>query len=173
VREDPDNSNVLYAGTEFGLWLTLDGGHSWSRFGNLPTVAVDDILIEPRTHDVVIATQGRSLYIIDQARPFAQMTRQILSQTVHLFAPEPAIQLKYIEGLLEGAQGNQYSGQNPPMGAVLTYYIKDSGHRDVDIVVKSASGELVANLTGPRAICARRSRARWVRGTSCRRALTQ
>ncbi len=149
VREDPDNSNVLYAGTEFGLWLTLDGGHSWSRFGNLPTVAVDDILIEPRTHDVVIATQGRSLYIIDQARPFAQMTRQILSQTVHLFAPEPAIQLKYIEGLLEGAQGNQYSGQNPPMGAVLTYYIKDSGHRDVDIVVKSASGELVANLTGP------------------------
>jgi photosystem II stability/assembly factor-like uncharacterized protein len=149
VREDPDNVNVLYAGTEYGLWLTLDGGRSWSRFGNLPTVAVDEIVIEPRTHDLVIATQGRGLYIIDQTRAVAQTTQQVLAEPLHLYAPEPAVQIKYIEGLLEGAQGNQYAGQNPPMGAILTYYVNDGDGDAVDVKITSATGAPVANFVGP------------------------
>jgi hypothetical protein len=149
VREDPDNANVLYLGTEYGLWLTLDGGRSWSRFGNLPTVAVDEILIEPRTHDLVIATQGRSFYVIDQVRAVAQATPRVLVEPLHLFAPEPARQIKYIEGLLEGAQGSQYAGQNAPMGAVLTYYVNDGDANPVDVTITSPSGARVANLRGP------------------------
>ena len=65
IRESSKNANLLFAGTEFALWVSVDRGAHWSKFGGLPTVAVDDILIHPRDRDLVIATHGRSLWIVD------------------------------------------------------------------------------------------------------------
>ena len=149
LREDPDNANVLYLGTEYGIWITIDRGRSWTRLGDLPTVAVDDIAIEPKTHDLVIATQGRAFYIVDRARPLTEITRQVLSEQVHLFAPDPAAEIGYFDGLIEGAHGYQFRGENPPSGAVLTYNVGDAGsHREASVAIATAAGIPVANFAG-------------------------
>jgi hypothetical protein len=140
---------VLYAGTEHGLWLSLDRGRSWAPFGDLPTVAVADIVIEPTTHSVVIATQGRSLYIIDHARPVAQLTREILAETVHLFAPDSALEFKLLPSFDEWTGSGEFRAENPPSGAVLTYYVGQAAGPSVTIAITTKDGRLVANLTGP------------------------
>ena len=76
VREDPKNRDLLYAGTEFGLFISLDGGRNWERFmNNYPTVRTDDILIHPRDGDLIVATHGRSIWIADDITPLQQMER--------------------------------------------------------------------------------------------------
>lgn len=78
VREDPKNKDLLYVGTEFGLYTSMDGGKKWQRFmNNLPTVRVDDILIHPRENDLIVATHGRSVWIADDITPLQQMTPQM------------------------------------------------------------------------------------------------
>lgn len=149
VREDPDNPDVLYAGTEHGLWISLDRGARWSPLGKLPTVAVADILVEPRTHSIVIATQGRSLYIIDQARPLAQLTPAVLAEPLHLFAPETAVEHDLLPSFAEWTGSSQFRGQNPPVGATLTYYVRQTATDPVKVSIATASGTQVAQLTGP------------------------
>ncbi len=77
VREDPSNRDLLYVGTEFGLYASLDGGKTWKKFmNNLPTVRVDDILIHPRDNDLIVATHGRSVWIADDITPLQQATQR-------------------------------------------------------------------------------------------------
>ena len=73
IREDPKNPRLLYAGTEFGAFLSLDGGTRWTKL-DLPTVAVDDIVVHPRDHDLVLATHGKSLFILDDVTPLQALT---------------------------------------------------------------------------------------------------
>ncbi len=148
VREDPSNADVLYAGTEHGLWLSLDRGKSWTAFGGLPTVPVADILIEPVTHSLVIATQGRSLYIIDRARPLAELTPAVRAEPVHLFAPEPALESEPLPGYEEWSGSGQFRGENPSPGATLTYYLGHASGDSVTITIKTKDGQPVAHLTG-------------------------
>jgi photosystem II stability/assembly factor-like uncharacterized protein len=149
VREDPENANVLYAGTEHGLWLSLDAGVSWGPLGDLPTTPVADILIEPKTHSIVIATQGRSIWIIDQARAFSQLTPAVLSDTVHLFAPEPALEYELLPSFDEWTGSAQFRGKNPPVAAMLTYYVRRATGESATIDITTKSGTPVAHLTGP------------------------
>jgi hypothetical protein len=148
VREDPDNPNVLYAGTEHGLWLSLDRGRSWSPLGKLPTVAVADIQIEPRTHSVVIATQGLSIYIIDQARPFAQLTPSVLNGPIHLFPPDSALEFDPLPSFKQWTGSGQFRAPNPPGGALLTYYVKQSSADSITIAITTKNGTAVAKLKG-------------------------
>ena len=91
MREDPKNADLLFAGTEFGLFASLDRGAHWSKFGGLPTVAVDDIAIHPRDRDLVVATHGRSLYVVDDiARARGGDAGDLRGRDAHLFAPRPA-----------------------------------------------------------------------------------
>ena len=90
VREDPVNSNLLYAGTHFGLFASFDGGGHWLRVGDLPNVRVDDLQIHPRTADLVIATHGRSIDILDDTRPFRELTPEVVAKPAHLFTIAPA-----------------------------------------------------------------------------------
>ncbi|HET9514051.1 MAG TPA: hypothetical protein VFO95_08975, partial [Gemmatimonadales bacterium] len=85
VREDPKNPDLLYAGTETSLWLSLNQGRNWVKFGGLPPVMVDDILVHPRDHDLVIATHGRSVYIIDDLRAVQGFTASVIGSEAHLF----------------------------------------------------------------------------------------
>lgn len=148
VREDPANPNVLYVGTEFGLWISLDRGRSWTKLGKLPTVAVDDIVVTPGTHDLLIATHGRSLYLIDDVRPFAEATRAAMASAAHLFTPRAATAFEPLPGFQDWTGNGEFRGENPPAGALLTYHIKDFTGDPVKLSIATEGGRPVANLTG-------------------------
>ena len=88
-REDPVNPKLLYAGTHFGLFASFDQGTHWVRIGDVPAVRVDDVQIHPRTSDLVIATHGRSIAILDDAVPFRELTPEIVAKPAHLFTVRP------------------------------------------------------------------------------------
>ncbi|HEX4823613.1 MAG TPA: hypothetical protein VFV19_04845 [Candidatus Polarisedimenticolaceae bacterium] len=149
VREDPTRPDVLYAGTEFGLFATLDRGAHWVPFGGLPTVAVDDILVHPREKDLVIATHGRSLFVVDDVSALGALTKEARSEDAKLF-PIRAVLGRYpYPGWVDSSGGTVYRGDNPPDGALLTFWVKATGPDPVKIEIKNASDQTVANLTAP------------------------
>lgn len=147
VREDPRSASVLYAGTEFGLWLSLDRGRSWARFGKLPTVAVDDIVLTS-AGDLVAATHGRSLYVIDDVRPLAEVSRGADGGGVQLFTLRRTDAFAPLAGFKQWAGSGEFRGENPPAGALLTYHVRALADEPVRIKITDASGRPVANLTG-------------------------
>ncbi|HEX9894742.1 MAG TPA: hypothetical protein VGA78_12510 [Gemmatimonadales bacterium] len=148
LREDPRNPGLLYAGTEFGLWASLDQGKHWVKFGGLPTVMVDDILVHPRDHDLVIATHGRSLYLIDDVRPLQELTAEVMAKPAHLFEPRPAVGFYPLEGWADWEGAAVYRGSNPPAGALLNYWVKEPMPDGVSFAVADSAGTPVANLKG-------------------------
>ena len=125
IKEDPVAPNVLYLGTEFGLWISADSGASWAEFkgGNFPAAAVRDIVVQPRDGDLVIATHGRGIWIIDDLAPLRALTPQAFASDV-AFLPVRPMQQR-ISGSGGWPEGDaRFSGQNPPAGAVISYYQK-------------------------------------------------
>ncbi len=130
VVEDPKEPGLLFAGTEFGLFFTLDGGGKWVRLkGGLPTIAVRDLEIQEREDDLVLATFGRGFYILDDYSPLRLVTAELLEREATLF-PVPRTWM-YIETDPLGLKGKSFQGAsyftapNPPFGAVFTYYLED------------------------------------------------
>ena len=124
IREDPRNPNLLYAGTELGLYASWSGGTTWTRLHlkNLPSVAVHEILVHPRDNDLVLATHGRALWVFDDATPIQQMSPAIAAKPAHLFPMRAAV--RYNQGDQSWNYGNkQFRGQNAPYGATLTYWL--------------------------------------------------
>jgi hypothetical protein len=150
VREDPSNPNLLFAGTETGLFVSFDRGGSWQPLGDLPTVPVDDILVNPRTHDLVIATHGRSLYVIDNISALEQLTAEDAATPAHLFPIAPAVAFEPLPGWVDsnGSTGI-YRGANPPAGASIDVYVHAFTGDSISIVVKGPDGKPVANLSAP------------------------
>lgn len=128
LREDPAREGLLYCGTEFGLFFSLDAGHSWSKFTGLPTIAVKDLAIQAREGDLVVATFGRGFYVLDDLTPLREAKPEHLEADAHLFGLRPA--LAYIEAVPFGGPGKSFQGDalylapNPPFGAVFTYHVK-------------------------------------------------
>jgi photosystem II stability/assembly factor-like uncharacterized protein len=149
VREHPKNPDLLFAGTEFGLFISLDRGRSWTRFGGLPTVAVDDLKIQPESGDLVVATHGRSLYIVDDVSPLAAATAEARSKDAWLFAPRPAVGTYQLPGWSEWNGKAVFRGQNPPEGALLTFWIREFTGDDVRISITNAKDVQVATLKAP------------------------
>jgi photosystem II stability/assembly factor-like uncharacterized protein len=149
VYEDPKNANLLYAGTEFGLYLSFDRGGSWVKSPDLPTVMVDDLAIHPRDVDMVIATHGRSLYIVDDITPLEQLTADVQSKPAFLFAPRPAFGFEPLPGYVESEGSAVFRGTNPAAGAIITAYVKEFTGDPVKISIANAAGTPVANLTMP------------------------
>jgi photosystem II stability/assembly factor-like uncharacterized protein len=125
IDQDPVDENLLFLGTEFGLYFSQDGGSSWMKWTHgLPTASVMDLLVHPRDHDLVIATHGRGIYIIDDIRPLRSASMEVLAEPLHLFEIPPAQQYSqfFPPGGLFSGQG-EYHGENQPYGAMLTYSV--------------------------------------------------
>ncbi|MFQ5489468.1 MAG: WD40/YVTN/BNR-like repeat-containing protein [Phycisphaerae bacterium] len=131
VQQDHVKSDLLFAGTEFGLYFTVDQGQHWIKLtGNMPTVAVRDIDVQRRENDLVLATFGRSFYVLDDYAPLRQVNETFLEQPAALFPIKNAwryIRTTRLGGWSgRGSQGASfYTAPNPPFGAVFTYYLKE------------------------------------------------
>jgi photosystem II stability/assembly factor-like uncharacterized protein len=127
IEQDPVKKDLLFLGTEWGLWVSLDGGKRWMRWTHgLPTVAVSDLAIHPREHDLVIATHGRALYVLDDIRPLRMMTEETLAKPLHLY--EVADARQYSQGPQAGGFGlgsGEFRGENRAYGALLTFSLAD------------------------------------------------
>jgi photosystem II stability/assembly factor-like uncharacterized protein len=125
VREDPKNTNLLYAGTELGLFASYNTGRDWFALNlkNLPNVAVHDILVHPRDNDLILATHGRSIFVFDDATPIQQMSNEILKDEAHLFPVRPGLRFA-TRFTRYGIGDKNFTGPNPPYGALITYYLK-------------------------------------------------
>ena len=152
VREDPKNTNLLYAGTELGLFASYNGGKEWFPLNlkNLPNVSVHDILVHPRENDLILATHGRSLWIFDDASVIQQMTPQILGSNAYLFGVRPA--LRYASRFTRYGIGDKvFNGPNPPAGALITYYLKDKLDEKATLKLQifDSAGKLVQDIERP------------------------
>jgi photosystem II stability/assembly factor-like uncharacterized protein len=125
IREDPRNENLLYAGTEFGIFASLDGGRSWfSLRNNLPTVAVHDIAVHPRENDLIIGTHGRGVWILDDISSLQEMTPEILAGDLHLFSTRPFTEFLMGQGRGESFTRPPFAGRNPDYGVVIAAWLK-------------------------------------------------
>jgi photosystem II stability/assembly factor-like uncharacterized protein len=145
VHEDPKNPNLIYVGTEFGLYLSLDAGAHWIELAsNLPRVPVNDFVVHPRDNDLVLATHGRGVWILDDISAIQQLTPAVLTEAAHLFAPRAAAEIRYFNPKAH-AGDMVFRGENPPAGALIDYYVRSAS--PVGIVVLDAGGSEVAKLT--------------------------
>ncbi|HNQ23752.1 MAG TPA: PDZ domain-containing protein [Phycisphaerae bacterium] len=147
VREDRFNPDLLYLGTEFGTWVTLDRGLTWTRLNNnLPTVAIHEIAQHPTAGEIVVATHGRSLWVLE-VTPLRHMTPGAVGAPAHLYPPHPAIQ--WCPQLGHGAPApRRYVAENPPPGVNIYYSIGDQ-MRQVRLEVFDCAGEELRDLDAP------------------------
>lgn len=152
VREDPKNTNLIYAGTELGLFATYDNGRNWLPLNlkNLPNVAVHDIVVHPRENDLILATHGRSIWIFDDATVIQQMTPQILDSSAHLFSVRPG--LRFASTFTRYGIGDKvFTGPNPAAGATITYYLKEKLDEKAEFKMQvfDRDGKLVQDIEKP------------------------
>lgn len=137
LEEDPVDPNLLFLGTEFGLYVSQDRGASWWRFTHgVPTVSVMDLVVHPREHDLVIATHGRSIFIVDDISPLRSLSQQVMAKPLHLFAAPPAQQYRQRQGAGPRFPGDtEFRGDNRPYGALITFTVADRSlpHPDPEV----------------------------------------
>jgi photosystem II stability/assembly factor-like uncharacterized protein len=140
VREDPNRRGLLYAGTETGMYVSFDDGEHWQSLQlNLPIVPITDLAIHKREKDLVAATQGRSFWVLDDMTVLHQMA-DVAKADAYLFKPEDAYRMPGGGAPLPRGAA---SGQNPPAGAVIYYYLKEKPKGDVTIEILDGSGKSV------------------------------
>lgn len=139
VREDPDRKGLLYAGTEFGVFVSFDEGAHWQSLQlNMPITPVTDLRVHQK--DLVLSTQGRSFWILDDISPLHKLNVQLAQQSAHLFDPRPAYKVN------DGGSGgglDEYTPEAKPSGAVMYYYLKDSASQDVKLEIVDKDARVV------------------------------
>jgi photosystem II stability/assembly factor-like uncharacterized protein len=157
VREDPNNQGLLVLGTMTGLFYSLDGGGHWIRIkSNFPTVPVFDLKFVKPTRDLVVATHGRGIFILDDIRPLEELSSTVEASSFHLFTPAPGT-LFHHWTTSEGYAG--YSVPNRPDGVLIDYFLRSEPkptpqeralhHTPVKIVITDEHGDKVATRYGP------------------------
>ena len=148
VKEDIVNRNLLFVGTELGLWVSLDGGTQWAQYkgGEFPNVAVRDLAIHPRDKDLIIATHGRGIWIIDDITPLRSLTAELLAKDAAFIEARPTVQRVPAGGGWVNGDAS-FSGPNPTDEAVITYY-QQKRHifGDLKIEVLDSGGKGVATI---------------------------
>ena len=142
VREDPKRKGMLYAGTELGVYFSLDDGAHWQPLQlNLPQSPIHDLVV--KDDDLVVATHGRSFWALDNLTPLRQLSAQSPSSDMLLYQPQTAVRLHYPEEI----DKRQPAGDNPPMGAMIDYYFKSAPKDEVTLDIFDAQGKLVRHLS--------------------------
>ncbi len=149
IKEDTVKKDLLFLGTELGLWISLDGGKVWSQFkgGDFPNVAVREVQVQARENDLVLATHGRGIWIIDDLTPLRALSDEILQKTT-AFLPVRAIQQRMPAngGWADGDAA--FSGENPPNGVAITYYLRTRHiYGPIKLEVFDAANKLVDTIT--------------------------
>ena len=149
VVQDPVNPNLLFLGTEHGLFITLDGGTSWARYdAGVPPVTVHEIRIHPREHDLILGTHGRGVYILDDITPIRDLTLEKIEQNVVLLPSRPAPQVVTNQLQSFGAD-DEFVGRNPPEAAWITYYLKKRHlFGDLKVEIYDQEGEKITEIPG-------------------------
>jgi len=149
IKEDTQKPAILFVGTELGLWISIDGGASWAEFkgGDFPSVAVRDLQVHPREHDLVLATHGRGIWIIDDLTPLRSLSTEVLQKSFTFLPGRPVQQrMPARGGWPEGDAG--FAGENPPAGAVVTYYRRSRHiYGPLKLEVLDAQGKLVDDIS--------------------------
>jgi photosystem II stability/assembly factor-like uncharacterized protein len=148
ITEDLKNPDVLYLGTERGFYVTFDRGKQWMRVkANLPTVPIYEITLHPRDNAMILATHGRSIWILDDLTPFQQFA-MARSKDAFLFDVRTAAQMNPANDRSRDFEGDmQFLGSNPPAGAAFKYHLK-SAPKNLSLTIKDSSGNAVRELTG-------------------------
>ncbi|HKL33639.1 MAG TPA: hypothetical protein VJ919_13955 [Tangfeifania sp.] len=125
IVQDLERPDLLFAGTEFGVFFTIDNGENWVQLkSGIPTIAVKDIAIQEREDDLVLATFGRGFYILDNYSPLRELSHEMAEKEAHIFEIEDA--LMYVQSSGKSNQGHTYyKAPNPEFGATFTYYLKE------------------------------------------------
>lgn len=146
--QDHVDPNLLFVGTEYGVYASLDGGLKWTKLtGGMPTIAVHDLAIQKRENDLVVGTFGRGIYILDDYSPLRALKPEVLSAEAKLFAVKDAllyVQPRRLGGTTKGTQGEAYyTAENPAFGATFTYHLKDAlkSKRDLRLDAERAANQ--------------------------------
>lgn len=150
IRQDPKNTNLLYAGTQRGVYASWDGGTHWHSLRlNMPATAIYDIEIQPQANDLLVASHGRGVWILDDLTAIQQYTPSI-ARALTLFAPRETLRwarLSPVNSFEDGLPSNEFAGPNLEYGALLTYSLpKEDKHATIDVL--DAGGHLIRHLTG-------------------------
>jgi photosystem II stability/assembly factor-like uncharacterized protein len=153
IREDPLNPNVLYVGTEIGIFVSFTGGKEWHPFKlkNLPTTAVHDIYVHPKANDLIIGTHGYSIWILDDITFLQQLSSEVMNSDTYLFEPQKA--WRYPLWRKKGSLGDkQFKGANPEYGALITYYLKTApdDKTSVKVQILDSQEKLIREIKGTR-----------------------
>ena len=142
VREDPGRKGLLFAGTERGVYASFDDGAHWQAMQlNLPVSPIHDLVVHD--NDLVVATHGRSFWILDDITPLRQLTTQTASAPAMLYKPEPAVRLHYPDQV----ERRRPVGENPPKGAIIDYYFASKPKEEITLDILDAQGKLVRHLS--------------------------
>src|SRR5947199_432571 len=142
VREDPKRKGLLYAGTELGVFVSFDDGAHWQPLQlNLPVSPIHDLVV--KDDDLVVATHGRSFWVLDDITPLRQLGGQSSKEDVMLYQPQTAVRLHYPEEF----DKRQPVGDNPPAGAIINYYLKTAPKEEVSLDILDSSGKLLRHLS--------------------------
>jgi len=149
ICEDLVNPDVLYCGTQNALYFTYDQGKHWLKINgsSLPTVPIEDIVEHPRDFDIVLATHGRSVWVMDDASPFSQTTQKVIDSPLHLFDIQPAKPRYKLGGWL--IAHHLFRASNPPSGAKINYWVREYTGDDVSIEITDSKDHKIRSLTGP------------------------
>ena len=150
VREDPVNRDLLFVGTDVGVYMSRDRGASWQKFmSGLPTTPVHDLQIHPRDHELIAATHGRSIWIADIA-PLEQLTDSVMTAGAHLFAPKTGFQWGEQPGSETSSGHGVWEAQSPPYGAEIVYRLTSGNARErTKIAITDVRGDTVRTIEGP------------------------
>src|SRR5215467_2065429 len=150
VREDPTRQGLLYVGTENGIYVSYDDGANWQPLqNNLPHAPVYWITVQENFNDLVISTYGRGFWILDDLTPIQQMSEQVKSSNAYLFPIHQTYRLRGIT-VPYASSDDPTTGQNPPYGADINYYLKAAPAREASVKILDAQGNTVQTIRGTR-----------------------
>ncbi len=148
IREDLKNKNLLFLGTEFGLYISIDRGENWAKVKSVPNVGVRDIKIHPKTNDIILATHGRGIMIIDDITPLRALNSDILNAAAFVL-PSRVSYMSTPTSFQEFPGDGEFFGQNPPEGAMITYYLKKRHiFGTLKIQVLDKNGKIIQEFPG-------------------------